>query len=103
MCRIEHMYYSVKPKTADVNTTGIGESGTKIREAVPIVVVRRTLMKAKESKQTRIDQLERGNWLYDLLVDARKDVAQKPSAAAIDRIRARLNDEMDERSAQAAA
>ena len=59
-------------------------------------------MKAKESKQTRIDQLERGNWLYDLLVDARKDVAQKPSAAAIDRIRARLNDEMDERSAQAA-
>ena len=60
-------------------------------------------MKAKESKQTRIDRLERGNWLYDLLVDVRKDVAQKPSAAVIDRIRARLNDEMDERSAQAAA
>lgn len=60
-------------------------------------------MKAKESKQTRIDQLERGKWLYNLLVDVRKDVAQKPSAAVIDRIRARLNDEMDERSAQAAA
>ena len=60
-------------------------------------------MKAKESKQTRIDQLERGKWLYNLLVDVRKDVAQKPSAAVIDRIRARLNDEMDERSAKAAA
>ena len=60
-------------------------------------------MKAKESKQTRIDQFERGEWLYNLLVDVRKDVAQKPTAAVIDRIRARLNDEMDERSAQAAA
>ena len=60
-------------------------------------------MKAKESKQTRIDQFERGEWLYNLLVDVRKDVAQEPSAAAINRIRARLNDEMDERSAQAAA
>ncbi len=60
-------------------------------------------MKEKESKQTRIDQFERGDWLYNMLVDVRKDVAQKPSAAVIDRIRARLNDEMDERSAQAAA
>ena len=60
-------------------------------------------MKAKESKQTRIDQFERGDWLYNLLLDVRKDVAQKPSTAVIDRIRARLNDEMDERSAQAAA
>ena len=60
-------------------------------------------MESKESKQTRIDQLERGEWLYDLLVDVRKDVAQKPSAAAIDRIRARLYEEMDERPAQAAA
>ena len=60
-------------------------------------------MKRKESKQTRIDQLEQGEWLYDLLVDVRKDVAQKPSAAVIDRIRARLNSEMDERPVQAAA
>ncbi len=60
-------------------------------------------MKAKDSKQTRIDQFERGEWLYNLLVDVRKDVAQKPSTAVIDRIRARLNDEMDERSAEAAA
>ena len=61
------------------------------------------MMNSKESKQTRIDRLERGEWLYDLLVEVRKDVAQKPSVAAINRIRARLIDEMEERSAQAAA
>ncbi len=60
-------------------------------------------MESKEPKQMRIDQLERGEWLYDLLVDVRKDIARKPSAAAIDRIRARLHEEMDERPAQAAA
>ena len=61
------------------------------------------MMNTKESKQTRINQLERGEWLYDLLVEVREDVAQKPSTAVIDRIRARLIDEMEERSAQAAA
>ncbi len=60
-------------------------------------------MKRNESNRTRIDQLEGGEWLYDLLVEVRKDVAQKPSSAAIDRIRARLVDEMDEHSAEAAA
>ncbi len=60
-------------------------------------------MNTKESKPTRINQFERGEWLYDLLVEVRDDVAQKPSAAVIDRIRARLIDEMEVRSAQAAA
>ena len=60
-------------------------------------------MESKEPKQTRIDRLERGEWLYEMLVDVREDVAQGPSDEAIQRIRARLYEEMDERPAQAAA
>jgi hypothetical protein len=60
-------------------------------------------MNQNEPKHTRIDQLDKGEWLFELLTDVRKDVTQTPSPAAIDRIRARLNDEMDERPAQAAA
>ena len=81
----------------------LGLFPTKIWEVVPIVVMERIVMESKESKQTRIDQLDKGEWLYDLLTDVRKDVTETPSPAAIDRIRARLNDEMDERPAQAAA
>ena len=60
-------------------------------------------MKTKDSNHTRIDQLDRGNWLYAMLGEAREDVARQPSPAAIKRIRARLEEDMDERSAQAAA
>ena len=60
-------------------------------------------MKTEDSKHTRIDQLEQGNWLYAMLDKAREDVARQPSPAAIERIRARLEGDMDERSTQAAA
>jgi len=60
-------------------------------------------MKTEEPKNTRIDQLEQGNWLYTMLGEARADVARQPSPAAIKRIRARLEGDMDERSTQAAA
>lgn len=60
-------------------------------------------MKTEESKYTRIDQLDRGDWLYTMLGEAREDVARQPSPAAIKRIRARLEGDMDERSDQAAA
>ncbi len=60
-------------------------------------------MNSEESTPTRIDQLDQGKWLYGLLGDVRKNVAKQPSAAAIERIRARLQDEMDVRSAKAAA
>ncbi|MCH8161315.1 MAG: hypothetical protein IIB88_05410, partial [Chloroflexi bacterium] len=55
-------------------------------------------MKTEESKHTRIDQLDRGDWLYTMLGEAREDVARQPSPAAIKRIRARLEGDMDERS-----
>lgn len=60
-------------------------------------------MKTEKRKPTRIDQLERGDWLYKMLDEAREDVARQPSPAAIKRIRARLEGNMDERSSRAAA
>ncbi len=60
-------------------------------------------MKSEESKPTRIDKLDQGKWLYSLLGDVRRDVAKQPSAAVIDRIRARLQIEMESRPAKAAA
>ena len=60
-------------------------------------------MKTERSKAMRIDRLDQGNWLYTMLNEARKDVARQPGPAAIKRIRARLEGDMDERSAQAAA
>ncbi len=60
-------------------------------------------MKTEEPKRTRIDQLEQANWLYAMLDEAREDVARQPSPATIKRIRARLEEDMDERSTQAAA
>ena len=60
-------------------------------------------MNSEESKPTRVDQFDQGKWLYRLLGDVRQDIAKQPSAAVIDRIRARLQDEMDSRPAKAAA
>lgn len=60
-------------------------------------------MKTEKSKPTRIDQMDQGQWLHTLLDEAREDLAQQPSPAAIERIRARLEGDMDERSSQAAA
>ncbi len=60
-------------------------------------------MKTERSKPTRIDQLDPGTWLYTMLDEAREDVARQPGPAAIKRIRARLESDMDERSTQAAA
>ncbi len=60
-------------------------------------------MKTDKNKPTRIDQLDQGQWLRTMLEEAREDVAQQPSPAAIKRIRARLEGDMDERSSQAAA
>ena len=60
-------------------------------------------MKTEEPKPTRIDQLDQGQWLHTILGEAREDLARQPSPAAIKRIRARLEDDMDERSTQAAA
>lgn len=60
-------------------------------------------MKTEEPEITRIDKLERGDWLYTMLNEAREDVALQPSPAAIKRIRLQLEDDMDERSEQAAA
>ena len=60
-------------------------------------------MKTKESKPTRIDHLDQGTWLRTMLTEVREDVAHQPSPAAVKRIRARLEGDMDERSSQAAA
>lgn len=101
------MYYSVKPGTAYVPSAAliIGIRG------LPYVDFRSRAdgsgeengMNSEESKPTRIDKLDQGKWLYDLLGGVRQDVAKQPSTAVIDRIRARLQDEMDVRSAKAAA
>ena len=60
-------------------------------------------MKTEEPRHTRIDQLDKGKWLYAMLSEVREDIARQPSPAAIKRIRARLKGDMDERSTQAAA
>lgn len=60
-------------------------------------------MSEKKSKPTQIDKLEQGDWLYDLLGEARKSVAEQPSAAAIKRIEAKVFAEMEERGAEKAA
>ncbi len=60
-------------------------------------------MKTEKSKPERIDQLDQGTWLHAMLDEAREDLERQPSPAAIKRIRARLEGEMDERSSQAAA
>jgi hypothetical protein len=60
-------------------------------------------MKTEESRPTRIDQLDQGTWLRTMLNEVRDDVALQPSPAAVKRIRARLEGDMDERSSQAAA
>ncbi len=60
-------------------------------------------MKTEKTKPTRIDHLDQGNWLRTMLGEAREDLARQPSAAAVKRIRARLEGDMDERSSQAAA
>ena len=60
-------------------------------------------MKAEDSKQIRVGQLERGQWLRTMLGEDRDEAARQLTPAAIERIRAHLEDEMDGRSSQAAA
>ena len=61
-------------------------------------------MASQKPKRTRIDQLEQGGWLYEMLGEVREDVAKQPTGAVIKRIQARLFDEMgSEREDRAAA
>ena len=60
-------------------------------------------MKTDKTKPTRVDQLDRGDWLHTILGEAREDLERQPRPEAIKRIRARLEGDMDERSSQAAA
>ena len=59
-------------------------------------------MRTETRDQARIDQLDRGEWLYRLLDDVRQEVTEQPKRAAIKRIRARLLVEM-QRPERAAA
>lgn len=59
-------------------------------------------MRTQTKDRARIDQLDKGEWLYRLLDDVRQEVAEQPKAEAIKRIRARLLVEM-QRPERAAA
>lgn len=52
------------------------------------------MMRTDIQEATRIDRMDNGDWLYRLLADVRQEVAERPSAGAIRRIRARLLAEM---------
>ena len=98
------MFYSSQASNGMTGrVAGISAFPTQIERCVPISSGEENRMKTEDSKHTRIDQLEQGNWLYVMLGEAREDVARQPSPAAVKRIRARLEDDMDERSDQAAA
>ena len=46
-------------------------------------------------KRTRIDRLDEGEWLSQLLADVRAEVASNPNPQAIERMRDRLYAEID--------
>ena len=43
---------------------------------------------------TRLDRLERGEWLNRLLAEVRQEIAREPSTLAVERMRNRLFAEM---------
>jgi hypothetical protein len=59
-----------------------------------VVEVQETMTTATK-KRTRIDRLDDGEWLSQLLADVRAEVASNPKPQAIERIRGRLNAEID--------
>ena len=65
-----------------------------------VVEVQETMTTAK--KRTRIDRLDEGEWLSQLLADVRAEVASYPKPQAIERMRGRLYAEI-EAPARAAA
>ena len=60
-----------------------------------LVVEVQETMTTDTKKRTRIDRLDEGDWLNELLADVRAEVASNPKPQAIDRIRARLYAEID--------
>lgn len=58
-----------------------------------VVEVQETMTTAK--KRTRIDRLDEGEWLSQLLTDVRAEVASNPKPQAIERMRDRLYAEID--------
>lgn len=58
-----------------------------------VVEVQETMTTAK--KRTRIDRLDEGEWLSELLADVRAEVASNPKPQAIERMRDRLYAEID--------
>lgn len=58
-----------------------------------VVEVQETMTTAK--KRTRIDRLDEGEWLSELLADVKAEVASNPKPQAIERMRDRLYAEID--------
>ena len=78
-------------------------SPTQICHALPMLVVEvQETMTTATKKRTRIDRLDEGEWLIELLADVRAEVASYPKPQAIARIRERLYAEI-ETPARAAA
>lgn len=59
-----------------------------------VVEVQETMTTAT-NKRTRIDRLDEGEWLSELLADVKAEVASNPKPQAIERMRDRLYAEID--------
>ena len=51
-------------------------------------------MASGRKAQAAVTQLDEGDWLYRLLADIHRDVAMHPSPQTVERIRARLAQEL---------
>ena len=81
----------------------VGVSPTQICHALPMLVVEvQENMTTATKKRIRIDRLDEGDWLSELLSDVKGEVASYPKPQAIARIRERLYAEI-ETPARAAA